>query len=151
VAGRSPAKVAELAQAHRLVYFEATPAVRQAARLSELLAWPAKWRGVRALLKRLVRFLPEGPDDQLRASQQATIVAHLLRRGAEFGWQLGALQHCASIHTEVAQRRSDRQTDGATLPADCHARATHVPLKLAITRMVLAKISRSRYMERCLT
>ena len=63
------------------VYFEATPAVRQAARLSELLAWPAKWRGLRSLLKRLVRFLPEGPDDRLRASQQATIVAHLLRRG----------------------------------------------------------------------
>lgn len=63
------------------VYFEATPAVRQAARLSELLAWPAKWKGVRSLLKLLVRFLPEGPDDQLRASQQATIVAHSLRRG----------------------------------------------------------------------
>jgi len=62
-------------------YFEATPAVRQAARLSELLAGPAKWKGVRSFLKRLVRFLPEGPDDPLRASQQATIVAHLLRHG----------------------------------------------------------------------
>jgi len=63
------------------VYFEATSAVRQAARLSELIAGPARWAWARALLKWLVRFQTEGPDEQLRTSQHTTVVAHLLSRG----------------------------------------------------------------------
>jgi short subunit dehydrogenase-like uncharacterized protein len=63
------------------VTVEATAAVRLAARLSELLAGPARWQGVRSALRQLVRLLPEGPDEAWRTSQQATIVAQLLRRG----------------------------------------------------------------------
>jgi short subunit dehydrogenase-like uncharacterized protein len=63
------------------IYFEGTPEVRQAARLSELLGGLARWKAVRSILKRLVHLLPEGPDDRARTSRQATIVAHLLCRG----------------------------------------------------------------------
>ncbi len=63
------------------VYFEATRGVRQAARLSELIAVPARWAWGRALLKTLVRFQSEGPNEHLRAARHATVVAHLLSRG----------------------------------------------------------------------
>ena len=63
------------------VYFEATSSVRQAARLSELIAGPARWAWARSLLKWLVGLQAEGPDEELRISQHATVVAHLLGHG----------------------------------------------------------------------
>ncbi len=63
------------------VYFEATPAVRRAALYSQLLSRPARLQAVRSFLKVIARLLPEGPAEPLRTSRQATVVAHLLRKG----------------------------------------------------------------------
>lgn len=63
------------------VYFEATPEVRRAARVSRWLAGPARWEWFRTVLRTLVRLQAEGPAEELRRAQHATIVAHLLRGG----------------------------------------------------------------------